>query len=257
MVPLYALLSRKVPEHWDVLPAGNLPRSPCAPVGAFCPAQQQTRMRLPFPRGARFASEAGWGQIMEDPLASPMIRNTGPFPQSAALLASRSVKPTQGFSSELTGSVSRSQAFALSVEFVAKPEKAVSARISLADAIDETFQEIDSYAGCMVLISEQEPRLITVITFWKGSHDRRRCHENTQSVDALLASYVDRRLRVQTLVSPKPLASGKSPREELHTEWGPLLEDWRARSTKKACVSRPGVGVREANSGMQNASKYL
>ena len=144
-------------------------------------------------------------------MASHMIPNSGSFPQDTGLLATRSVKPPLEFSAELTGSVSCSKAFALSVEFVAKPEKAASARILLADALDRTFQEIDNYAGCMVLISEQEARLITVITFWVGGHDRRRCQEHARSVDALLESYVDRRLRMQTLVSHRPRKpTGKS-----------------------------------------------
>ena len=121
---------------------------------------------------------------------------------------------------------------------MAKPEKAVTARTSLADAIDKTLQEIESYAGCMVLISEQEARLITVITFWQGADDRRRCRENVESVDTLLASYVDRRLRVQTLAARKPLAPEEIQGEGLGRELPPFIEPWRARSTK-ASGARP------------------
>jgi len=211
LVPLAALLSCEVPDDWDVLPTGN-PPVPVYPSRRILSCLDRPGCASPVLGGAvRLRSRVG-ADSWRTRVASQMIPNSGPFPQNTGLLASRSVKPPLEFSAELTGSVSCSKAVALSVEFVAKPEKAASARILLADAIDRTFQEIDSYAGCMVLISEQEARLITVITFWMGGRDRGRCQEHARSVDALLASYVDRRLRVQTLVSHQPLGTRENPR---------------------------------------------
>jgi len=96
---------------------------------------------------------------------------------------------------------------ALSVEFVAKPEKAKSAPAFLPKALLGALKEVAGFAGCVVLCSDQEARLITVLTFWAGSDCHQRCSENVRWVRALLASYVDRCLRVQTLLAHAPLPS--------------------------------------------------
>ena len=93
---------------------------------------------------------------------------------------------------------------ALSVEFVAKPEKAVPARTFLPEAILGALKEVEGFAGCVVLSSDQESRLVTVITFWTGSSSRKCCEQNARWVKALVASYADRCLRVQTLVAHAP-----------------------------------------------------
>ena len=54
------------------------------------------------------------------------------------------------------------------------------------------------------MISDQEARLVTVVTLWAG-HDRMKCcNQNVRWVNALLAPYLDRRLRVQTMVAHLP-----------------------------------------------------
>ena len=58
----------------------------------------------------------------------------------------------------------------------------------------------------MVLVADMEARLVTVITLWQGAERARHCEENAKWVKKLLTPYVDRWLRVQTLIAALPSA---------------------------------------------------
>jgi hypothetical protein len=94
---------------------------------------------------------------------------------------------------------------ALSVEFVAKPEEAREAEHAIPTAIDGSLREVGGYAGCLVMVSNQEARLITVVTFWTGANRAQRCNENARWVFALLKPYMDRCLRSQTVFARVPM----------------------------------------------------
>jgi len=112
---------------------------------------------------------------------------------------------------------------ALGIDFVAKPEKARDAFSFLPKALAGALSDVADFAGCLVLSSDQEARLITVITFWSGNDCRQRCNENVRWVRALLSNYVDRYLRVQTLQAHAPLRpetlaeAGEAETNELET----------------------------------------
>jgi hypothetical protein len=133
------------------------------------------------------------------PVHHPSTTNTNnvafPFPQAL------------GASPFSTASVAtaNSPVTALSVEFVAKPEEARRAQSAIPSALIGALKEVTGFAGCLVLVSDQEARLLTVVTLWSGNDRQKRCAENARWVQALLAPYVDRRLRVQTLVAHLPL----------------------------------------------------
>ena len=95
---------------------------------------------------------------------------------------------------------------AFSFEFVAKPEQAAGATSFLPAAVQSGLQDIPGFAGSLVMVSDQEARLITVIIFWNGADARRGCERSVRRVRALLAPYMDRCLRVQNLFAhlPKP-----------------------------------------------------
>lgn len=95
---------------------------------------------------------------------------------------------------------------ALSIEFVAKPEEARKAHSTVPPAIVGALGEVTGFGGCYVLVSSYEPRLITVVTLWRGEDRMRRCAENVRWVQALLAPSVDRYLRVQTMAAYMPPA---------------------------------------------------
>jgi hypothetical protein len=93
---------------------------------------------------------------------------------------------------------------ALNIEFVAKPNEAHRVHAALPAAIGGALGEIAGFAGSFVLIANHEARLVTVVTLWSGEDRIQRCNENVRWVRALLAPYLDRCLRVQTLAAYVP-----------------------------------------------------
>jgi hypothetical protein len=93
---------------------------------------------------------------------------------------------------------------ALSVEFVAKPQETHRVQSAIPAALAGALQDVSGFAGCLVMISDQEARLVTVITLWAGEDRLKQCRENTRWVHKLLAPYLDHCLRVQTLVAHLP-----------------------------------------------------
>ena len=92
-----------------------------------------------------------------------------------------------------------------SVEFVAKPEEAQCVGTAIPAAIAGALKDVTGFAGCLVMISDQEARLVTVVTLWRGADRVQRCSQNVRWVKALLAPYLDRYLRMQTMVARLPV----------------------------------------------------
>jgi len=87
------------------------------------------------------------------------------------------------------------------VEFVALPGEAAKLQRAIPEVMRSTFCNSGSFSGCMVLVSEQEARLVTVITLWTGSDRVDQCDENARRVEKLLDPYVDRYLRTRRLAA--------------------------------------------------------
>ena len=113
---------------------------------------------------------------------------------------------------------------ALNIEFVAKPNEAHKVYAALPAAIDGAFGEIAGFAGSFVMVANHEARLVTVVTLWIGEDRLQRCNENVRWVRALLAPYLDRCLRIQTLAAFVPGARQTSQQFEQ-----PCLEGALAR----------------------------
>jgi hypothetical protein len=94
---------------------------------------------------------------------------------------------------------------ALSIEFVAKPQEAHRLQTAIPAAIAGALKDVTGFAGCLVMVSDQEARLVTVVTLWTGNERVKCCRENVRWVNALLAPYLDRRIRVQTMVAHLPV----------------------------------------------------
>lgn len=111
-----------------------------------------------------------------------------------------------GFQVEAPITLAAKALAAFSFEFVAKPEQAACAPLDLPAAIQSGLDDIAGFAGSIVMVSDQEARLITVIIFWSGTDARRSCERSARRVRALLAPYIDRCLRMQNLFAhlPKP-----------------------------------------------------
>jgi hypothetical protein len=130
-------------------------------------------------------------------LPSINISNNGAIPFSSY--------PSQRGGRGASKSVSSSLVTAQSVEFVAKPGEAHRAQSAIAPALTGALKDVTGFAGCIVMISDQEARLVTVVTFWVGEDRVKLCNANARWVYALLAPYLDRRLRVQTMVAQLPM----------------------------------------------------
>ncbi len=108
---------------------------------------------------------------------------------------------------------------ALNIEFVAKPNEAHKVHAALPAAINGTLGEVDGFAGSFVMIANHEARLVTVVTLWSGEDRMQRCNENVRWVRALLAPYLDRCLRVQTLAAYVPgMQQASQPFEQACSE---------------------------------------
>lgn len=127
---------------------------------------------------------------------SALIQHSAyPFPKLAALQSKRPAKRASGLPL-LT---------ALSVEFVAKPQEAHRVEAAIPAAIASSLKDVAGFAGCLVMISDQEARLVTVVTLWAGEDRAMRCSQNARWVQALLVPYLDRCLRVRTMVARLPV----------------------------------------------------
>jgi hypothetical protein len=100
------------------------------------------------------------------------------------------------------------QVTALSIEFVAKPHEAHRAQLAIPGALTAALKEVTGFAGCLVMVSDQEARLLTVVTLWTGKERQKLCSVNLRWARALLTPYLDRCLRVQTLNAHWPLGDG-------------------------------------------------
>jgi hypothetical protein len=90
---------------------------------------------------------------------------------------------------------------ALSVEFVAKPQEVQRLPKLIPSSLTKVLQFVSGFAGCLVMVSDQEARLVTVITLWAGEDARKKSTENARWVQTLLAPFIDRQLRVQFLIT--------------------------------------------------------
>ena len=124
---------------------------------------------------------------------------------------------------------------AFSFEFVAKPEQAAAAPLFLPAAIQSGLEDIGGFAGSLVMVSDQEARLITVIIFWSGTEPRRSCERSVRRVRALLAPYLDRCLRVQNLQAHTPKAQ-ELPSEPSSIDSHFIVDESIAKETN-VCVA--------------------
>lgn len=85
-----------------------------------------------------------------------------------------------------------------SVQFVAAPGKTLKLQSTLPVAIRESLRVAPGFAGCMVMVSDQEARLVTVVTLWTGKERAHNCAENAARIKKLLSPFVDRWLRSDT-----------------------------------------------------------
>lgn len=108
------------------------------------------------------------------------------------------------------------EVLAYGVEFLALPGRTEKLRTMIPEAMRIALANSRAFCGCMVLLSEQEARLVTAITFWTGRDRAKHCTENSKRVESLLLPYVDGWLRARRMAAflcwpqPPPSAERKS-----------------------------------------------
>jgi hypothetical protein len=88
--------------------------------------------------------------------------------------------------------------FAHMVEFVTLPGQAERLQTEIPAALQRANGRSEGFAGCIVMFSEQEARLVTLITLWRDGNHTNDCNGNSTRLKSLLAPYVDRWLRTRS-----------------------------------------------------------
>jgi hypothetical protein len=94
---------------------------------------------------------------------------------------------------------------ALSVEFVAKPRDGERIHRGIPDTITNALGGVSGFSGCLVMISDQESRLVSVVTFWSGDDRSIYCGKSARWIKKLLAPFIDHCLRVRTFDAYLPV----------------------------------------------------
>jgi hypothetical protein len=88
--------------------------------------------------------------------------------------------------------------YARGLEFVALPGTSEELQTAIPLALREAGEKLEGFCGCMVLFSEQEARLVTVITLWTGENASTRCNQDSNRLAKRIEPYVDRWLRTRS-----------------------------------------------------------
>lgn len=92
----------------------------------------------------------------------------------------------------------REQVIALRAEFVVKPGKEENVREMIDTILEDSFRREREFLQALVMVSELESRLVTVITFWHSNGFAEARERRVNWLRQKLSQYVDQSLRVQT-----------------------------------------------------------
>ena len=102
------------------------------------------------------------------------------------------------------------------VEFVARPGQAEKLQKAIGQVRRNAQNTYDGFVGCLVFVSEQEERLVTLVTLWDGTEQAKQRDENSEQVRKSLEPYVDSWLRAGKFVTsvsmPEPFPAGAPSR---------------------------------------------
>ena len=97
-----------------------------------------------------------------------------------------------------TTGVAQEHAIALRAEFVLKPGKEVKVRQTIEEIVSDSFARDKEFLQGLVMVSEMESRLVTVITFWHPHGFAESRERRVRWLSERLAPYLDKMPRVQT-----------------------------------------------------------
>ena len=129
-----------------------------------------------------------------------------------AIQALRNFKNMGGSRAEEEGAVTEVKAhadnnalaprlFSQSLEFVALPGRTEKLCRDIPLAMREANAQSKNFAGCIVLISEEEARLMTVITLWTGKDHSKACSDSLEQLKRLLEPHIDTWMRTRRFIS--------------------------------------------------------
>jgi hypothetical protein len=131
-------------------------------------------------------------------------------------------------------SSNREEVIAMRAEFVVKPGKEEQVRDTIDLILNNSFGRDREFLQALVLESEQESRLVTVITFWRSDGFTEARERRVLWLRQKLAPYLDQSMRVQTF-SARVMESAANSKQE---EFSETPETYSAASDiVAACVS--------------------
>ena len=93
------------------------------------------------------------------------------------------------------------EVYAHSVEFVTLPGRSKELQRTIPETLRCALGNSGGFFGCMVFVSDQEARLITVITLWTGRDRAEQCDKISDRLHQVLLPYVDCWLRAQKMTT--------------------------------------------------------
>ena len=97
-----------------------------------------------------------------------------------------------------TKNIAQEHAVALRAEFVLKPGKEGKVHQTIDEIVSRSFANDKEFLQGLVMVSEMETRLVTVITFWHPDGFAESRERRVRWLSEKLGPYLDKSLRVQT-----------------------------------------------------------
>jgi len=97
-----------------------------------------------------------------------------------------------------TKKIAQERAVALRAEFVLKPGKEGKVHKTIDEIVSNSFSQDKEFLQGLVMVSEMESRLVTVITFWHPDGFAEARERRARWLSERLRPYLDKSLRVQT-----------------------------------------------------------
>jgi len=97
------------------------------------------------------------------------------------------------------------------MEFVSKPQEAYRLPAAVPAALEGALGHLPGFAGCLLLISDKESRLVTVVTFWEGENRAELCSKATAWILKVVTPFLDQCLQMRSYDAYPPKKTVTSP----------------------------------------------
>ncbi len=155
------------------------------------------------------ANDEAWGFARK----STQSDGSDQIPASAELERDQPAATTGSWGAPTTPEV-----YAHSVEFVTLPGRSKELQRTIPETLRSALGNSGGFFGCMVFVSNQEARLMTVITLWTGRDRTEQCDKISDRLHQVLLPYVDCWLRTQTMTTFLCWPQGAQSPAEAHPQ---------------------------------------